>query len=395
MDIDLVDEPVSVQALLLARRPRIVVTPVIVAIEVALFVTMAAITGELWFLPTTLERWGGLQPMAVETGAWWRLLAAMWLHADPLHLFINALCLWQVGGYVERLLGPLAFVVVYLLTGLVASAASLQMLPGTAIAVGASGAVFGLVGVLLAVAIAGRRTHRLAEVLGELRTRLVAIIAYNLFAGFVVPGIDNAAHIGGLVAGLAFGWLIARDSLAATPPPRRTLIPIAIAAGLTVAAVASASDRRDLASEITRFGRESERVEAAFVTTRADVEAQRRTRADAAAEIERTVLPLIRAAQLRGNVVLTAAEAQVAAASARDPHGRLHDWRRLPGFRVDLEEAHAWMVFLAAYDEAWRLRASGLRERDAARLDQADKRAAEASDALAVVLARSRPANLD
>ncbi len=389
--VDPVDEPVSLQALLLARQRRLVVTPAIVAINVALFLTMAAVSGHASFPSLTLVDWGGLQPVAVEAGAWWRLLSAMWLHGHPLHLLLNAVFLWQLGAYVERLLGPLVFAIVYLLAGIVASAASLHMLAGTTVAVGASGAVFGMVGVLLAVAMAARRTHILGDMLGELRTRLLTITACNLIAGFLIPGIDNAAHVGGLVAGVVFGWLVGRDSLMAAPPLRRTVFPLALAAGLAVTAVAFSGERRDVRSEVARFGREADRAEAAFRAAGADVVAQRRTAVDAAAEIDRTVLPMVRAAQLRGDALLTAAEARVAAASALDPYGRLHDWRRLPAFRADAEEAHAWLVFLAAYDEVWRLRASGLRDRDAARLVAADSRAADASRTLTTVLARPRP----
>ena len=101
---------------------------------------------------------------------------------------------------------------------------------------------------------ASRRTHVLGDMLGELRTRLLTSSRCNLIAGFLIPGIDNAAHVGGLVAGVVFGWLVGRDSLTAAPPLRRTVFPLALAAGLAVTAVAFSGERRDVRSEVARFG---------------------------------------------------------------------------------------------------------------------------------------------
>jgi len=227
----------SLQVMLRDRQPRLIATPAILAVIGAIFVMMAAASGSVAFPSQTLLRWGAQSGSAIANGEWWRLLSPMWLHANLLHLGLNALFLWRFGGYVERLLGPVVFLIVYLLAGVVASAVSLQFQAANGLSIGASGALFGLVGVLLTVAMTSRGRGGIGEMLAELRPNLVSIVLTNLILGFLVSGIDNAAHIGGLAGGLVFGWLVGRHSLDATPSPRRTLIPIAMTAGLAAASI--------------------------------------------------------------------------------------------------------------------------------------------------------------
>jgi rhomboid protease GluP len=212
----------SLADLLLARRPRLVVTPAIIAVDVAVFGAMVAQSGGVLFPPATLVRWGGLFPVLVVDGEWWRLLSSMWLHGHPLHLILNLVFLWQLGSIVERMLGPLTFLIVYVLAGVLAAAVSLQTLAFNGVSVGASGAIFGLVGALLAVAVMSRRIQGHGPLMAALQKRLIGVVLANLAAGFLIPGIDNGAHVGGLVGGLILGWLVGRDTVTTTPPPRWT-----------------------------------------------------------------------------------------------------------------------------------------------------------------------------
>lgn len=372
------DQPASLHELLRARQPRVIVTPAIVAVTTAVFVTMVVATGDVAFSPQTLVRWGGQFPPAIGGGEWWRLLSAMWLHIHPLHLLLNLVFLWQLGTVVERLLGPLEFLIVYVLCGVLASVVSLQTQASSGVSAGASGAIFGIVGVLLAVSLAARRVRRLAALMDALWTRLLAIVACNLAIGFVLPGIDNGAHVGGLVAGFALGWLVGRDSLQATPPLRRTLFPIALTVTLAGAAVVQVDDRQDIQTEMVRFELLANRADADYRAALTGIATGRRTRTDAIDVIEGTLLPAVREAQRRGDTLLRIAQARVTAASSRDRNGRLYDWRNLPALEADLYDVHAWVVFLARIDDGWRLRVRGLRENDAARLAEADKRLATA-----------------
>lgn len=154
-----------------------------------------------------LYRWGGSSASGVQAGEWWRLVTAMFLHGGLLHLALNMYALWEAGLMVTRLFGNRGFLLVYLGTGLVGGALSLHFAGQTNVSVGASGAVFGVIGALLASVIEHRGRFpggRGKQLIGS----LAFFILYSLAYGFANKGIDNAAHIGGLVSGLVAGWLL-------------------------------------------------------------------------------------------------------------------------------------------------------------------------------------------
>lgn len=140
-------------------------------------------------------------------GEIWRLFTSMFLHRGHLHLIFNAFALFAFGVEMERLYGPDRYLVVYILAGLYGSLASFAFRGPVVSSVGASGAIFGIIGMNLAFFL----LHR--EALGQLgRDRMrstLIIIAINLIFGFTVPGIDNMAHLGGLLAGFALGYGLA------------------------------------------------------------------------------------------------------------------------------------------------------------------------------------------
>ncbi len=146
-----------------------------------------------------------LDKAAVANGEYWRLLTVTLVHGGLLHLAFNMYALWLVGPIVERFYGSLVFLVMYLLTAAAGSVASFLWSPTTS--VGASGAIFGLIGIL----IAAQRTHdpmvdrRTRALISQLVPLVIINLVFNLFAGFI----DIAAHVGGLLAGLWLGWLLA------------------------------------------------------------------------------------------------------------------------------------------------------------------------------------------
>jgi membrane associated rhomboid family serine protease len=140
----------------------------------------------------------------VVAGQVYRLLTVTLLHANYLHLGFNMYALYLIGPIVESTWGSKLFFVFYVLTALAASTASFLLSAGPA--VGASGAIFGLVGVL----VAGTRAHHpvLDRRARSIVPQLVPLIFINLAIGFFGTGIDNSAHIGGLLAGLWLGFVV-------------------------------------------------------------------------------------------------------------------------------------------------------------------------------------------
>jgi membrane associated rhomboid family serine protease len=182
--------------------PRITLTLVIIAITsiislTALFTEPA--TGEAIFNLLQLDK------VAVAHGEYWRLWSVTLLHVDILHLGFNMYALYLAGTIVERWYGSLRFLAFYLACAAAGSTASFVFGEGN-LAVGASGAVFGLFGILLA---AGRIHHPVDRQSRGLVSQVMTLVIINIVFGFASGGsIDNAAHLGGLVAGLWLGALV-------------------------------------------------------------------------------------------------------------------------------------------------------------------------------------------
>ena len=145
-----------------------------------------------------------LDKVAVAHGEYWRLWTVTLLHGSFLHLFFNMYALYLAGPIVERWYGPLRFLLFYLACAAAGSVGSF-VFGGDQPSVGASGAIFGLFGLLLA----SGRTHRPVDRQSRaLVSQIGMLILINLAFGAIVPGIDNAAHIGGLAAGLWLGAIV-------------------------------------------------------------------------------------------------------------------------------------------------------------------------------------------
>ena len=150
------------------------------------------------FLYPSLEKLFVLNGFAVRNGEYWRLFTVALLHAGWMHLLFNMLALWSIGTPIEQIFGRGRFIIIFVGSLLTASIGSAYFGPA-AVAVGASGAIFGLFGALLAV---GRRA-------GVNYQNITGTVIVNLLITFVVPGIDWRAHVGGLIG----GYLIAQALL--------------------------------------------------------------------------------------------------------------------------------------------------------------------------------------
>jgi len=127
----------------------------------------------------------------VSTGQWYRLITVVLVHASLLHIASNMYSLWMFGNLLEGIFGTARFAVIFVISGITASTASVFLGPHNAYSVGASGAIFGLLGALLVI---GKRV-------GLNYQSLVSVVVLNLIVTFSVPGIDWRAHIGGLIGG--------------------------------------------------------------------------------------------------------------------------------------------------------------------------------------------------
>lgn len=154
----------------------------------------------------TLRAFGVKSNTEIASGQWWRFVTPIFLHIGLLHIIFNSYALWIIGPQVEKLYGSARFVVLYVLTGIAGVAGSYYYHPQSESA-GASGAIFGLFGVLLVFGI--RHRHEIPPFFKRaVGTGVLPVIVINLIIGFSIPAIDNSAHIGGLLAGAALAAII-------------------------------------------------------------------------------------------------------------------------------------------------------------------------------------------
>jgi rhomboid protease GluP len=151
--------------------------------------------------------WGGNAASEVQRGEWWRMLSATFLHSGLMHVSMNMLGLYTAGVLVERIYGHRLFLLIYFGSGLLGSALSLHYSAQQAVSVGASGAVFGVTGALL-VAFAQHRDKLPKSFSKQQISGLGMFVLYALLQGFSKQGIDNAAHIGGLIGGCLAAYIL-------------------------------------------------------------------------------------------------------------------------------------------------------------------------------------------
>ncbi len=182
--------------------------------------TLITINAALWILMELFSTMAGVRfgnllipfgakfNVLIMAGEYWRLITPVFLHANITHLFFNSYSLYSIGMYVERIYGWKKFVLVYFLSGLTGNIASFAFtsypqIPG----VGASGAIFGLLGAMLYFGVESPKAFK--KYFGS---NIIIVIVINLALGFSIPGIDNLAHIGGLTGGfLTSGMLKVRE----------------------------------------------------------------------------------------------------------------------------------------------------------------------------------------
>lgn len=180
------------------------VTPIIINLNLLIYIIMVfAGLGLVSFKATDLLNWGAnFRPLTTD-GQWWRLLTSTFLHGGLMHILANMYGLLFVGIFLEPLLDKKKYMLVYLTTGILASVASIWWYDAT-VSVGASGAIFGLYGFFLACLLLKVFPPDFGK---AFLTSTLVFVGFNLLMGFT-GGIDNAAHIGGLVCGFILGLIM-------------------------------------------------------------------------------------------------------------------------------------------------------------------------------------------
>ena len=171
----------------------------------------------------TMIRLGAIVPGLLSRGEYWRLITAMFLHGGWLHWASNSFALYQLGTLYEALFGSPRFAFIYFASGICASIASSLYQHGPA--VGASGAIFGILGAFI-FSLLRSPYYRHQRWTRGLVGQIVFWIAVNIAIGYSFPFIDNVAHIGGLIAGLLLGFLPHRLP---PPSPRNLVVDVASA----------------------------------------------------------------------------------------------------------------------------------------------------------------------
>ncbi len=214
------------------------VTLALLLLNLLVFAITLAYGAGLWHTNNGVQlQWGASFGPATQDGQWWRLATAMFLHFGLVHLVLNMWALWDVGRLMEALLGPLRFAGLYLGAGVAGNLLSLVVQGNQAVSGGASGAIFSLYGALLVFLWRERRQVDRGEFRWLFGAALVFTVV-SLGMGLVVEGIDNAAHLGGLVGGALLAIALARPWTSDSPRPRTSRwVALALLIAATVALV--------------------------------------------------------------------------------------------------------------------------------------------------------------
>ena len=176
---------------------KIIMTKLILLICVVMYIILGINSNNFFNIGiNALVNFGGNNLLIVQSGEVWRLISAAFLHVSLIHLLVNMYSLVIIGTQVETFIGKFKFLFVYLISAICGNLLSLIFNEANIVSVGASGAIFGLMGALLYFGY-----HYRLYLSEAIKTQIIPVIVLNLLLGFMVNGVDNAAHIGGLIGG--------------------------------------------------------------------------------------------------------------------------------------------------------------------------------------------------
>jgi rhomboid protease GluP len=322
------DEPF--EEFLRARTGRPLVTPLLAAVNVLVFIVMLFGRGALDD-PQTLIEWGGNFTPRTTNGEWWRLVAATFVHGGVLHLAATIAGLVPLGLVLERAVGRVTFATIYLAAGIVAGVTSLWTLSPTSISFGASGAIFGIYGLLLASLIwtvvggplgPGPLPLTWAKRIGA---GAALFVLYNLFT----DRLGTASELAGLATGFAGGLLAARGVIAEKPPVRRAAPVMAVAMLIVVGAAFPLRGTIDVRPEIAGVVAVEQRTAAAYEGAVANFRLGRVPAKALVQLIERTIIPDLQRVRARMSRLRGVPHEQAPLVTAAEEYFRLREqsWR--------------------------------------------------------------------
>lgn len=326
----------------------------IITINVAMFVLMT-VTGVSFVDPPadSLIKWGANYGPLTLGGEWWRMFASLFLHFGVMHLLCNMIVLASIGPFMETLVGGTAFLTLYIVAGLGSGAASLAWHPWTASA-GASGAIFGLYGALLAFLLRHRNSIS-PEVLAPLRKGAIIFVGYNVLYGLFRPDVDLAAHFGGLLSGFLLGLFLVQPTSQPLGNDRswRTALACFLGLALLGATIVELPKPDDLLGEIKRMSGVEEKSLALFNSSLEKWKAEQITDPQLLNIVQHQILPEWRSERqsLEKLTHLSSGQTQLASSLIR---------------------------YMKAREDGWNLFVEGVRTGDVNKINSANKKSEEA-----------------
>jgi rhomboid protease GluP len=321
-------------AALKTRTPIAFVTPALAALNVAIFAAMLFGAGTLSD-PETLIGSGASFGPRTTNGEWWRLGTAMFIHSGMLHLLVNVITLVQIGFILERMVGPLVFVAAYVAAGIFAGLVNLSALPMGATG-GASGAIFGLYGLLLASTIWGLLQRSSVRIPLTMLKRIAPATAIFVLYNVMSDDIALSAELTGGVAGLALGIIAARGLDAGQSRTRLVAATMGAALVFAVAAAVPLRGITDARSEISRVVTIEDSTVSVYEEALERFKKGRITAEALAQLIDRAIIPELQAADARLQALDRVPQEQQPLVATAEEYVRLRSdsWRfRAEGLR--------------------------------------------------------------
>ena len=320
-----------------ARTRWAVVTPALIVVNVTVFFLMVRDAGAVSD-PDTMIRWGGNFWLNTRNDEWWRLLTSIFVHTGMFHLLVNIAGLTQIGLILERLAGRLIVVAVFLTAGVFASLVNLNTHP-LALGAGASGAIFGLYGLLLASSIWGIR-HR-SSVTIPLTTVKTLVPAAAVFILYNVANdsLGGAAEIWGLLVGLMWGAVLTKGVSDCKPAARRLAHLTAAAVVIAVLFAIPLRGATDVKPELERTVAAEDRMAAAYRKAAERFRIGATEADELALLIDRTIIPELKVTGARLQALVAVPEEHRPLVATAEEYVRLRseswrlrsDWLRKAG----------------------------------------------------------------